>query len=120
MRSSSFLCDVCQLKIWRNVDSASAEYNGISPGVVDAKAVRRKLSKQLRIDLDEHEKVHLLRDPVSHAELMTERQLEPLMQQFGDCNVRCTTQIKHLGEYLARLSLRGGYNIPLKLEVVKR
>lgn len=111
-----------QLKIWRNVDAASAaaDYNAVSPGLVDAKAVRRKLSKQLNIDLEEHEKVHVLKEPVNHAELTTERQVEPILQQFGEADVRCTTQIKHLGEYIARISLRGGYSIPLKLEVLKR
>lgn len=110
-----------QLKIWRNVDLTGSDYNAIAPGVVDAKAVRQKLSKQLKIDLEEHERVHVLQEAVNHADYATERQWEPLLEtSFGDCNVKCTTQIKHLGEYMARITLRGGYSIPLKLEVLKR
>jgi hypothetical protein len=87
--------------------------------VVDAKAVRRKLSKQLRIDLEPHEKVHLYKEPVNHAELKG-KQLEMYMNDLGDRNQPCTAQIKHLGDYIARISLQGGYTIPLKIEVLKR
>lgn len=104
------------------MDTAGAEYNAIAPGVVDAKAVRRKLSKQLKIDLEMHEKVHVLKEAVNHSDLVSERQLEPFMLQFGDDtrDAPCAVQIKHLGEYIARISLQGGYSIPLKIEVLKR
>jgi hypothetical protein len=108
-----------KLKIWRNVDAAGTEYNAIAPGMVDAKAVRRKLSKQLKIELEPHEKVHVIKEQVNHSELR-DKQLELLMKDLGDRDTPCTTQIKHLGEYVARISLQGGYSIPLKIEVLKR
>ena len=32
----------------------------------------------------------------------------------------CQVQIRQLGEYLARLTIKGGHRIPLKVEVLKR
>lgn len=88
--------------------------------MVDAKAIRKKLSKQLRIDLEPHESVHLLAEPVIHSEL-TEGGTEEMMQeQFGDASQPCSTQVRQLGEFLARISLKGGFMVPLKVEVVKR
>ena len=88
--------------------------------MVDAKAIRQKLSKQLRIDLEPHEKVHLLAEPVVHAEL-TEKATEDILQeQFGEVSQPCQTQVRQLGEFLARIALKGGFMVPLKVEVVKR
>ena len=93
----------------------------MNPGMVDAVAVRKKLSKQLRIDLEPHEKVHLRAEPVLHSELTEEVMEEMLKTEFDDSSdTRCTTQVKELGEYLARISLRGGFMVPLKVEVGKR
>ena len=88
--------------------------------MVDAKAVRKKLSKQLRIDLEAHEKVHLQAEPVVHAELTEEGTEELLRSGFGDVSQSCTTQVRELGDYLARISLKGDFVVPLKVEVVKR
>jgi len=88
--------------------------------MVDAKAVRRKLSKQLKIDLEPHEKIHLRKEPViSHAEL-TELDMKTMMEDMGDPQEPCKVEIRQLGEFLARISLRGGYSIPLKVEILKR
>uniref|UniRef100_A0A7S3L493 Ribosomal protein L9 domain-containing protein n=1 Tax=Amphora coffeiformis TaxID=265554 RepID=A0A7S3L493_9STRA len=106
------------LKIWRNVDPVTEVMN---PGMVDARVVRKKLSKQLRIDLEPHEKVHLLAEPVFHSELtedVTEKMMESKFEATSD--TPCTTQVKELGEYLARISLKGGFMVPLKVEVRKR
>jgi len=110
---------VLQLKIWRNVDKEATQYNAISPGVVKASNVRNKLSRQLKIDLEPHEKIHILPEPIHHA-TVTEREIEEFMASLGDPQKPCTTQLRQLGQYLARISLQGGYSIPLKLEVVKR
>ena len=60
-----------QFKIWRNVDaSATGKHNFISLGMVDAKAVHRKLSKQLKIALEPHEKVRIFKKPMNHSELV--------------------------------------------------
>lgn len=91
--------------------------------MVDAKAVRQKLSKQLKIDLEDHEHVHLIAEPVVHAELETDDDVEQVLQQhLGSTSAteKCETQVKELGEYLARIALKGGFMVPLKVEVVKR
>lgn len=114
-----------QLKIWRNVDAATGtDYNTIKPGKVDAKAIRQKLNKQLRISLEPHERVHIHKEQVDYDELTPKELSEMVMNDalFGVDNREksCTNQIKSLGQYVARICLRGGFNIPIKLEVLKR
>ena len=114
-----------QLKIWRTVDSATGtDFNTIKPGMVDSKAVRQKLNKQLRINLEPHERVHIHKEQVDYNEMTSTQLSEMVMKDelFGveDRDKTCTIQIKSLGVYVARVCLRGGYNIPLKLEVLKR
>lgn len=89
--------------------------------MVDAVAIRKKLSKQLKIDLEPHEKVHLMAEPVLHSDL-TESSMDEMMKSpdFGETDQPCTTQVRKLGEYLARISLKGGFQVPLKVEVLKR
>lgn len=96
--------------------------NAITPGKVDANIVRKKLSKQLKIDLEPHEIVHLRTEPLvaSSTSELTEEDMEAMMKEMGDVETPCTADIRHLGEYLARISLKGGYSIPLRVEVVKR
>lgn len=94
--------------------------NTVHPGVVTAQNVKDKLSKQLKIDLDDTEQVHLRESPVlpSHEEV-TEEQVETMMDELsadGDCQV----QIRQLGEFIAKLSLEGGYTVPLRFVVLKR
>jgi hypothetical protein len=101
------------------VDKNSPDGRAIAPGTVHHKHVREKLSKQLRIDLFRREKVHLRLEPVVHS-VMTEKDMETYMDELGDPNLPCEANLRYLGEYLARITLRGGYKIPLKIEVVKR
>lgn len=108
------MVSTAQLKIWRNVDSITG---AVSPGLVDAKAVRQKLSKQLKIDLEPHEKVHLRADPLVHA--VTVEEAEQLLQEVAT-DEACNAQIRQRGEYLAVISLSGGHTVPLKFEVLKR
>lgn len=114
-----------QLKIWRNVDtSTGTDFNTIHPGMVDALAVRRKLNKQLRIQLEPHERVHVYKEQIEHEEI-TDNDLNDIIMNdelFGVENRERTssTQIKQLGQYVARICLRGGFNIPLKFEILKR
>lgn len=103
------------LKIWRNVDSTT---EATTPGMVDAKAVRKKLSKQLKIDLELHEAVHLRDEPLVGE--TSEEEVTRYMQELGDPSEKCKAEIRRLGLYLARISLKGGHSIPLKVEVVKR
>lgn len=84
--------------------------------------VRKKLSKQLKIDLEPHEKVHLRLKPIDET-VGEDGKLTPLeayMDEFGDPEVECTTKITRLGRYVARISLSGGYSIPLGIEIKKR
>ena len=114
-----------KLKIWRNVDVATGtDFNSIKPGMVDAKTIRQKLNKQLRISLESHEKVHIHREQIDYDEMTPKELSEMVMNDelFGVENREksCKNQIKSLGQYAARICLRGGFNIPIKLEVLKR
>jgi ribosomal protein L9 len=108
------------LRLWRNVD---AETNRTLPGMVDAKAVRRKLSRQLKIDLEPHERIHLVPEPVESLSDLPDDEIEAIMKEkLGEVpgDQPCTVQIRQLGDFLARITLSGGYTVPLKFEVVKR
>ena len=121
LATSGILCVVArpQLKIWRNVDaSATGEHNFISLGMADAKAVHRKLSKQLKIALELHEKVRVFKERVNHSELVGE-QLETyvlnMLKDLGDhSDAPCTTQIKHLGTTLRSFRSMVATAFPLK------
>ncbi|GKY97352.1 hypothetical protein MPSEU_000693600 [Mayamaea pseudoterrestris] len=105
------------LKLWRNADASTGS---LTSGSVDAKYIRKKLSKQLRIDLEPHETITLRAEPVNHAELdHNPTELQSLIDALAS-DQASTTQVKQLGEFLACISLRGGYNIPLRVEVLKR
>lgn len=86
--------------------------------MVDQKAVRTKLSKQLKIDLEKHERVHLQPAPIVDPEVTAE-ELEALMEEI-ETEQDCKIQIRALGIYLAKISLAGGHTVPLKVEVLKR
>ena len=69
-----------QVKIFRNIDPDTGR---CFPGLVSVENVRQKLSKQLKIDLEDHELLHLRKEPVfSHAEL-TEEAIEGLLKEVG-------------------------------------
>ena len=117
--------------------------DSLHPGVVTAEHVRQKLSKQLRIDLDDSEPVHILRtasppsspseettpsstttttNPLNFAELDDSKiqaladDLVPVVDEEG----RCLIRINRLGEYLAVIGLKGGYAVPLRVLVRQR
>ena len=53
-----------------------------------------------------------------YAEL-NENKVQDMVDKFepeGDCE----TEIRRLGEYLAKISLPGGYAVPLKFSVIQR
>lgn len=131
------------LQIWRTVDPNSTDT--LHPGVVTAENVRLKLSKQLKIDLDDSEPIHILRNmtadstsdenrgaaeasnstttnPLNFAELddakiqLMADELVPATGASGKCSI----QINRLGEYLAVIGLRGGYAVPLRVLVRQR
>ncbi|GFH48673.1 hypothetical protein CTEN210_05149 [Chaetoceros tenuissimus] len=114
------------LKIWRMVDPNSAIGGSmgapIHPGMVDYKNVREKLSKQLKIDLEDHERVQIHPTPILHSELEEEESMEKMLESMEEMKEgeECKTQLKALGEYLVKLHLKGGQEVGLRLKVVKR
>ena len=117
------------LKIWRNVDSASSRPVAgtagipIHPGMVDHKVVREKLAKQLKIDLEDHEIVQLKAEAVPHGQFEEDKNLmEDMMENMPalEEGEQCQTQIRHLGDYLAKISLKGNQTVGLKVSVLKR
>jgi len=127
------------LQIWRTVDPNSTDT--LHPGVVTTDNIRQKLSKQLKIDLDESEPIHILRNtasasptesapvanssttnPLNFAELDDAKiqamvdELVPVMDASGKCSIK----INRLGDYLAVISLKGGYAVPVRVLVRQR
>ena len=83
--------------------------------MVDTIALRRKLSKQLKIDLEKHETIHI-RDEIVEPEDATEEKLLEVVEAM-DVSEPCKVQIRRLGNFVARISLAGGYAVPLKFSV---
>ncbi|CAB9512566.1 expressed unknown protein [Seminavis robusta] len=101
------------LKVYRRVDP---ETQAVSPGKVDANTIRTKLAKQLKIDLDKNEEVHLMDDPVIWDDFTSDKLLETV--ESMDTQEPCSKEIRKLGDYIARISLAGGYVVPLKWTIV--
>jgi ribosomal protein L9 len=57
------------------------------PGHVTAMNLREKLSKQLKIDLEEHETIHIRNEPVVALEEKGEAELMQLINEMGTVNV---------------------------------
>jgi len=86
---------------------------------VTALNIRQKLSKQLKIDLEPHESIHIHPlDALSHAELDNSK-VQSLVDEFVP-EGKCEIKIKRLGEYLAKISLNGGHSVPLRFVVQQR
>jgi len=105
------------LKIWRAVDPNTTD--ALHPGMVTSQNLREKLSKQLKIDLEGHETIHIHSGtPIVNTE-RSENEVQSLIDEFepeGECGI----EIKQLGNYLAKISLAGGYSVPLQFTVVQR
>jgi len=119
------------LKIWRNVESnvdrSSSGVDGvpIHPGVVDATVVRDKLSKQLKIDLEDHEHVQLNGEAISHSLFdedipLIEKTLNAMQKLKVEEGEKCNVKIKTIGEYLCKLHLKGNQTVGLRVAVKKR
>lgn len=101
----------------------------ISPGMVDAAALRAKVSKQLKIDLEDHEIVTIDPTPVNFLVMEKEAAERKVNDNDGvpiaaseeeQVLEECSVQLKRLGEYIATIHLSGGFQIPLKFKVIKR
>ena len=108
------------LKIWRHAEDVDS--SRIHPGVVVHSNIREKLSKQLMIDLEDHEVVQLSADTVSHIELEDEGEMANALKSFPDLEEGqdCQVKIKKLGEYLAKIHLSGGFSVGLRVNVLKQ
>lgn len=85
--------------------------------MVDAKAVREKLSKHLKIDLEKHEKIHI-QDELLEPDELTEEKLQERVDAM-DVEKPCDVQIRRLGTFVARITLAGGHAVPLRVQVKK-
>ena len=114
-----------QLKIWRVVDPNSV--GALHPGMVTAWNLRQKLSHQLKIDLQPHETIHIVYPVIStsanatlsHSELDNAK-VQKMVDEFVPASGKCETQIKRLGDYVAKITLEGGHSVPLRFVVQQR
>jgi hypothetical protein len=105
----------------------------LHPGKVTAENLREKLSKQLKIDLEDDEPIHICVDggsssgssssgsiaPLIFSEL-NENKIQTMVEEYKPADGPCSVEIKRLGDYLAKISLRGGYSVPLYFSVGQR
>ena len=75
----------------------------------------------MRIDLEDHENVQLMGKPLEagHAEL-EEGEVEKIMEEIGSSEDDKEVEIRQLGEFMAKITLRGDHVVPLKFAVIKR
>lgn len=136
------------IRIKRNVDPNQPIM--CHPGHVDHKNLREKLSKQLKIDLEDHETIHIRNELVMGLEEKPELELMQLLREMdvedvpvmagdeedgaesnveaasggdddGDGDVKeCDVKTKQLGDYVAKITLAGGYVVPLKFTIGRR
>ena len=150
------------VKLIRNVDPNVPTM--CHPGHVSAMNIRDKLSKQLKIDLEEHESIQIRNEPIVGLEEMDEKErMQFIMNTHGavagggsavaaeegedteesaekeeesaptaveaavveenssDEEVKdCDTKVKQLGDYLAKITLAGGYMVPLHFRIERR
>eukprot|EP00985_Skeletonema_marinoi_P005369 scaffold2321_cov117-Skeletonema_marinoi.AAC.2 len=159
------------VKLIRNVDPNVPTM--CHPGHVSAMNIRDKLSKQLKIDLEEHETIQIRNEPVGGLDEMDEKErMQLIMNMDGvigattgpgldddddddaakgedkeeesveeeestaaaaavetaaaddtsstDEAKDCDTKVKQLGDYLAKITLAGGYVVPLHFRVERR
>jgi ribosomal protein L9 len=152
------------IRIVRNVDPNMPVM--CHPGHVEANNLREKLSRQLKIDLEDHERIHIRNEPVVGLDEKGEAELMQLLEEMdlggggvipakkvgegvaageggggtdaeadpasggivaegvdvvgGDDAKDCDAKVKQLGDYVAKITLRGGYVVPLKFSVVRR
>jgi len=119
-----------ELTIYRKADKTGRCH----PGVVTANNVRQKLSKHLKIDLEDHEVLRLEPTSIAYDELLAKvetsgnQDVGPLDSLITEDDMGrnlsevkpCTTEIKQVGEYCAKIYLDGGFCVPLFVRVVRK
>ncbi|KAL3902923.1 MAG: hypothetical protein SGILL_010642, partial [Bacillariaceae sp.] len=110
------------LKMWRSIDPNSVDT--LHPGMVNAENLREKLSKQLKIDLEDEEPIHIYSDSGGSSTLvfaeLNENKIQTMVEEYKPADGPCSVEIKRLGDYLAKISLKGGYSVPLRFVVLQR
>merc|ERR1712032_1320387 len=129
IRAADFLRTYLQsktLKLWRNVDKSFVDTSknniglSIYPGTVTANHVKEKLKKQLKIELQENESVHLSYSPVSHANITNNKEMKRMLDNNSFEKESVEYEVRNLGEYLVKILLKGNQSVGLKLSVLKR
>jgi methionine aminopeptidase len=87
--------------------------------MVDEKAVRQKLYRQLKIELESHEQLHIMEKPIDSKRKLSDEAVEALAKKI-DTSAPCQVQLRQLGKFVAKITLSGGYTVPLRFEVLKR
>jgi hypothetical protein len=102
--------------------------------MVTASNIRGKLSKQLKIDLEDHEVVKLNPEAINYDELLAQAETseeddvgaldnlvfeEDLNKSLGDIEP-CTTEVKQVGDYVAKIYLDGGFCVPLYVKIMRK
>uniref|UniRef100_A0A7S2YD64 Ribosomal protein L9 domain-containing protein n=1 Tax=Entomoneis paludosa TaxID=265537 RepID=A0A7S2YD64_9STRA len=107
------------LTIWREVDETGLV--PLNKKGVTHRVIRKKLGIQLKIDLDDHEVIHLKPDPVEMEELDDEK-IETIMKEELPTSKDevCKTDIRKHGDFIGRIWLAGDFHIPLKISVVEQ
>lgn len=104
--------------MWRVVDPNSVDT--LHPGYVTACNVKHKLSKQLRIDLDANEPLHIFSEEPMVIDEVNDDKLQTMVDEFQPGEFSCEIKLRRLGTYLAKISLEGGYSVPLKFVIQPR
>lgn len=106
------------LLIRRNADRSSGR---IYPGKVTAVNVKSKLSRQLKIVLEDHEKIILHPEKINLSEVGDDFESLVSDQSLALEDIpSCATEVTQLGDYYAKIYLRGGFVVPLHVQVLKR
>ena len=82
-----------------------------------ANNLRVQLSRQLKIDLDDTERIHILPEPLIQD--FSDEEIDSMIQAIPS-DVECTVQLKKLGFFIAKISLSGNYAVPLRFQVIKK
>lgn len=107
-----------QLIIRRNADRSSGR---IYPGKVTAINVKSKLARQLKIVLEDHEKIILHPEKINLSEVGDDFESLVSDQSLSLEDIpSCATEVTQLGDYYAKICLKGGFVVPLHVQVLKR
>ena len=117
------------LTIWRKIDDEDSDLVPMDRKGVDAGIIKKKLSKQLKIDLEDHEVVCIRDELVDSfmdyislaASNPTENKekLKTMMEEMGDKDMECP-EVRRLGNYFVRIWLRGDHFVPLMFTLERK